>query len=59
MKTVKIQRTIFNPESIKEMGFEAFKTIYSNTLRGDIKEHFETITGEKVKTASKTKKSAD
>ena len=40
------------------MGFEAFEKVYKNTLRGDLKAHYETITGEKVK-KTRTEKAKD
>jgi len=55
---MKIQNTSFNPEGIRNMGFEAFEKVYKNTLRGDLKAHYETITGEKVK-KTRTEKAKD
>ena len=49
MKSIKIQTTSFNKDAIKAMGFEGFKKRYSKVIRGDMKSHFEAITGEKVK----------
>ena len=37
------------------MGFEAFEKVYKNTLRGDLKAHYEAITGEKVPKSSPEK----
>jgi hypothetical protein len=55
---MKIGKTYFNPEAkeaIKAMGFEGFKKVYSKLLKGDLKAHFEKLTGEKVKSTRKKK----
>lgn len=55
---MKIQKTSFHPAAIKEMGFKMFQELYSSVLRGDLKAHFEAITGEKVK-KSRTNKDSE